>query len=261
LEPRAGQRRGIDNIAVCADLNLMALACSNHCNTSVDLCGLERVHDNELPYKYSFGPGCEVEAVFSGISDMAFGPTSNLLFVADFGCARIRVLDVGRRIVGMDLRCSGEPRFLACARDMLAMVLVGHDGLHFIEIRQYSSACPVLRTLDLDLRIVSPYGLGFSTDGTTLAVAADSQIFFISAPSGTVSKIKILRHPFVRNIFHSENHGWLVSADTHVRSLNDPVLVEPERKHRIFLTAILPRFGMAKVEMDRYGSEFVYLVA
>jgi len=45
-----------------------------------------------------------------------------------------------------------------------------------------------------------------------------------------------------------------------VRSLDGTVLVKAEGKHRIFFTAILPRFGMAKVEMDCYR-EFVYLVA
>ncbi len=58
--------------------------------------------DNALSYKYSFGPGCEVEVLFDfcfGMCDLVFHPTTNVLFVADYGSAVIRVLDVVHRTV------------------------------------------------------------------------------------------------------------------------------------------------------------------
>jgi hypothetical protein len=53
------QRFQILSVAVASDLNLVAVA---GCTSSggecvVDVLGLERVHDNELPYKFSFGRG------------------------------------------------------------------------------------------------------------------------------------------------------------------------------------------------------------
>ncbi len=134
-------------------------------------------------------------------------------------------------------------------------------GRHFLELRQCSGAAyPVLPTVEL--RVVCLFRIAFSTDASTLAVAAYPETLFIST---TVSKMDRHRHLYsFRGIVHCEDQGWVVFTEDHVCCLDGPVLVEAEHRtpsHRIEFLAIVPRFGMVKVEKDRSGGHFVYLVA
>jgi hypothetical protein len=253
----------------------MALACvDTWTNASVDLFGLERVHDNALPYKYSFGPGCEVEMVFLGISCMAFAPATGLLFVAD--CAKLRVLDVGRRTVGTDLLCSGNPVSLACARDVMAVAVWSMERSScYIEIRQCSGAYTVLRTVVLEPRTMYYAVVGLSTDGTALAVAFNNGrpglLAIFSTDTGRLVS-NTYCHKAADTILYWEDQGWVVAWGGCVQWLrdapNDPH--DPLQPWPVFPTAmfcfkrpaIVPRFGMVWVRVCAWDeNERVHLVA
>ena len=276
LEQRERQRHRILRIAVCADLNLLALACENDAGDtwtpSVDLFGLERVHDNALPYKYSFGPGCEVEVPFDfyeGGCGVALSTTTNVLFVAASQSGKIHVLDVERRTLATDIQCLGEPYDLACARDMMAVAVRSMErNTWSIEIRQCSGAYTVLRTVDLDPWALHPV-VGLSTDGTELAVAASTGM---EAPIGlalfrtdTMTVSNTFRQGMVNTILYWEDQGWVVSSRGCVqwlRDVHDPLPVLPTAMSCFKHPAIVPRFGMVWVRVGAWDDhERVHLVA
>lgn len=226
------QRFEILSVAVASDLNLVAVAgcASSGGECVVDVLGLERVHDNELPYKFSFGrgPSYAVDTTFAfeaKYCDVAFSGTSaGILYVADYGSRTVHVLDVLHRTYVESIICHRQPRFVACARDMMAVILWA-DRMCIstpddtVEIRQCSRGYPVLRTIHFGRTIK---GLCFSPDGATLAVAGSGLLQVVDPSTATLLKSF---KSMTEKVAYLDSEGW-VKAEAHgIERLDGQTLV------------------------------------
>jgi len=250
-------------VAVASELSLVAMVCSQfdrRGNRTVDLYGLECVHENLLPHKYSF------HGDFGGLRAEGCGMAfkGQRLFVTAFSSKTVHVLDVLRMEHVHCILCPSEPRDVDCAGDLMAVLLRGHPM--FVEIRQCGGdgAYPLLRTIEPVLHFID--SLSFSHDASLLALK-DYQhgvsIFETATWSRSMPRTCQVLAGTALVACHNEE-GWLCITRRGIARMEDECgapLVSDDG--RIDQFAVIPRFGLIFVGSDLpwVEDEDVFLVA